>query len=69
MSRYKKLKSADDLHFYTEIHYKCSEAAVVFIVPAVMVFHKLNLGSEMVLSAGVIIYTTHNLTISHACTR
>lgn len=65
----KKLKSVYDLHLYTEIHYKCSEPAVmVCIVPAVMMFHKLNLGSEMVLSAGVIVYTTHNL-ISHGCTQ
>lgn len=66
----KKLQSADDPHLHTEIHYKCSEPAVmVFIFPAVMVFHKLNIGSEMVLSAGVIIYTRHNLTISHGCTQ
>lgn len=45
----------------TQIHYKCSEAAeTVFVFPAVIVFHKLNLDTGMVLSAGVIIYTTHN---------
>lgn len=65
----KKRKSAADLYLHTQIHYKCFEPAVmVFLFPAVMVFHKLNLGSEMVLSAGVIIYTTHNL-ISHGCTQ
>lgn len=45
----------------TQIHYKCSEATeTVFVFPAVIVFHKLNLDTGMVLSAGVIIYTTHN---------
>lgn len=54
----KNPKSADDQYFHAEIHYKCFEAAVMFLFPAVMVFHKPNLGSEMVLSEGVIIYTT-----------
>lgn len=61
---------ANDPYLCTEMHYKCFEPTVmVFIFPAVMVFLKLNLGSEMVLSAGVIMYTTRNLTISHGCTQ
>lgn len=49
--------------------YKCLEpAAIVFVFPAVPVFLRLNPASAMILPAGVIAYTTHNLTIFRGCT-
>lgn len=43
-------------------------AAIVFVFPAVPVFLRLNLASAMILPAGVIAYTAHNLTIFGGCT-